>query len=88
MSIQFWSIGLKKHTKMIENHVHIRYTDHFKQVGVREKNDSHCVTVSELFEKVKVPFGTALTFIRPPCSDLIHHIYATWSKHIKLIEML
>ena len=36
---------------MIENHVHIRSTDHFKQVGVREKTDrneinsvdDHCV---------------------------------------------
>ena len=35
MSIQVWRIGLQKRTKMIENHVHIRYTDHFKQVGVR-----------------------------------------------------
>ena len=29
----------KTHTKMIENHVHISSTDHFKHVGVREKND-------------------------------------------------
>ena len=36
MSIQFW-IGLQKLAKMIENHVHIRSTDHFKQVGVRGK---------------------------------------------------
>ena len=51
MAIQVWSIGLQKHTKMIENYVHIRYIDHFKQVGVREKNDrneinsvdDHCV---------------------------------------------
>ena len=25
--------------KNIEYHVHIRSTDHFKQIGVREKND-------------------------------------------------
>ena len=37
MSIQVWSFGLQKLTKMIENHVHIRSTDHFKQVGVRGK---------------------------------------------------
>ena len=37
MSIQVWRIGLQKHTKMIENHVHIRSTNHFKQVGVRGK---------------------------------------------------
>ena len=32
MFIQVWSIGLQKLTKMIENHVYIRSTDHFKQV--------------------------------------------------------
>ena len=37
MSIQVWSIGLSKREKMIEYHVHIRPTDHFKQVGVRGK---------------------------------------------------
>ena len=37
MSIQVGSIGLQKLTKMIENHVHIRFIDHFKQVGVRGK---------------------------------------------------
>ena len=37
MSIQVWSIGLQKLTKMNENHVHFRSTDHFKQVGVRGK---------------------------------------------------
>ena len=34
MFIQVWSIGLQKLTQMI---VHIRSTDHFKQVGVRGK---------------------------------------------------
>ena len=50
MSIQVWSIGLQKHTKIIEIHVHIRSTDHFKQIGVRGKMsneinnmDDHCV---------------------------------------------
>ena len=37
MSIQVLSIGLQKLTNMIENHVHIRSTDHFKQVEVRGK---------------------------------------------------
>ena len=37
MSIQVWSIGLQKLTKMTENNVHIRSTDHFKQVGVSGK---------------------------------------------------
>ena len=41
MFIQVWSIELQKLTKMIENHVHIRSTDHFKQVGVHEKNDGN-----------------------------------------------
>ena len=40
MSSKVWSIGFSKHEKMIEYHVHIRSTDHFKQIGVRErKND-------------------------------------------------
>ena len=37
MFIQVWSIGLQKLTNIIENHVHIRSTDHFKQVGVHGK---------------------------------------------------
>ena len=37
MFIQVWSIGLQTRTKMIRNHVHIRSTDHFKQVGVHGK---------------------------------------------------
>ena len=37
MFIQVWSIGLQQRTKMIGNYVHIRSTDHFKQVGVRGK---------------------------------------------------
>ena len=37
MSIQVWSSGLQKHTRMIENHVNIGSTDNFKQVGVRDK---------------------------------------------------
>ena len=37
MFIQVWSIELQKLTKMIENYVHIRSPDHFKQVGVHGK---------------------------------------------------
>ena len=37
MSCKVWSIGLSKHEKMIQYHVHIRSTDQFKQFGVREK---------------------------------------------------
>ena len=39
MSSKVWSIGIQKHTKMIQHHVHIRSTDHSNQVGVHEKND-------------------------------------------------
>ena len=37
MSSKDWSIGTQKHTKMIQHHVHIRFTDKFNQVGVHEK---------------------------------------------------
>ena len=33
-----WSIGIQKHTNMIQHHVHTRSTDQFNQVGVHEKN--------------------------------------------------
>ena len=39
MSSKVWSIGIQKHTKMIQHHVHIRSTDQFNQVGVHAKND-------------------------------------------------
>ena len=39
MSSKVWSIGIQKHTKMIQHHVHIRSTGQFNQVGVHEKND-------------------------------------------------
>ena len=40
MSSKVLGIGSSKHEKMIEYHVHIIIsTDHFKQIGVREKND-------------------------------------------------
>ena len=37
MSSKVWSFGLSKHEKMVEYHDHVRSTDQFKQVGVREK---------------------------------------------------
>ena len=37
MFIQVWSTVLHKRTKMIGNHVHIRSTDHLKQVRVHGK---------------------------------------------------
>ena len=39
MSSKVWSIGIQKHTTMIQHHVHIRSTDQFNRVGVHEKND-------------------------------------------------
>ena len=70
MFIQVRSIGLQKLTKMIENHVHIRSTDHFKQVGVHGKMtnetnsvDDRCVwlcirvTSSSIGKVLKLPDG-------------------------------
>ena len=37
MSSKVWSIGLQKHTKMIQHHVHNGSTHQVKQVGVHEK---------------------------------------------------
>ena len=37
MSSKVWSIGIQKHTKMIQHHVHIRSTDQFNQIGMHEK---------------------------------------------------
>ena len=39
MSSKVWSIGIQKHTEMIQHHAHIGSTDQFNQVGVHEKND-------------------------------------------------
>ena len=39
MSSKDGSIGLQKHTKMIQHHVYIKSTDQFKQVGVCEKKN-------------------------------------------------
>ena len=40
MSSKVWSIGFSKHEQIIEYHVHIRSTDHFKQIGVRETKNT------------------------------------------------
>ena len=62
MSFQLRSTGLQKLTKMIENHVHIISTDHFKQVGVRGKMtemkpivDDQCVWLC-----VRVTFSSSI----------------------------
>ena len=47
MFIQVWSIGFSKLTKMIENHVHIRSTDHSKQVGVHGKMTNEINSVDD-----------------------------------------
>ena len=39
MSCKVRSIGIQKHTKMIQHHVLIRSTDQFNQVGAHENND-------------------------------------------------
>ena len=58
MFIYAWSIGLQKLTKMIENHVHFRSTDHFKQVGVHGK-----MTEMKLIVSMANAFGCA--FVQP-----------------------
>ena len=62
MCIQVWSIGLQKLTKMIENHLHIRSTDNFKQVGVHGKmtneinsEDDRCVCLS-----IRITFSSSI----------------------------
>ena len=40
-----WSIGIPKHTKTIQHHVHIRSTDQFKQVGVHVKNGRNEISI-------------------------------------------
>ena len=47
MFIKVWSIGLQKLTKTIENHVHIRSTDNFKQVGVHGKMTNEINSVDD-----------------------------------------
>ena len=37
MSSKVWSIGIQKHTKMIQHHVHVRSAYQFNQVGVHQK---------------------------------------------------
>ena len=39
MFSQVWSIGIQKHKKSIQHHVHIRSAYQFNQVGLHEKND-------------------------------------------------
>ena len=58
MSSKVWSIGIQKHTKMIQYHVHIRSTDHFNQVGVHEK-------IIEMRSIVWMPIVFGCAFVLP-----------------------
>ena len=62
MSIQVWSIGLQKLTKMIENHLHIRSTDHFKQVGMRDRNETRGNSVDDqcVWLCIRVTFSSSI----------------------------
>ena len=62
MFIQVCSIGLQKLTKMIENHVHIRSTDHFKQVGVHGKltNEINSVDDRCVWLCIRVTFSSSI----------------------------
>ena len=44
MSSKVWSIGMQKHTKMIQGHVHIRSKDQFNQVGVHMFQHIHILS--------------------------------------------
>ena len=70
MFIQVWNIGLQKLKFFFENHVHIRSTYHFKQVGVQGKMTNEinsvddrcvwlciCVTFSSIGNVLKLPDG-------------------------------
>ena len=67
MSSKVWSIGLQKHTKMIQHYLYMRSTDQFKQVWVREENDrnkingvdDHCVWlwIRVTFSSIQKVFG-------------------------------
>ena len=39
MSSKVWSIGIQRHTKMNQHHVHIRSIDQYNQVGCMKIND-------------------------------------------------
>ena len=62
MFIQVWSIGLHKLTKMIENHVYIRSTDHFKQVGMHGKmtNEIKSVDGRCIWLCIRVTFSSSI----------------------------
>ena len=47
MFIHVWSIGLQKLTKMIENHVHIRSTDHLNRLGCIKKMTNEINSVDD-----------------------------------------
>ena len=56
------SIGIQKNTKMIQQHVHIRSTDQFSQVGVHGKNDRneiHIVDAYHVWLCIRVTFSSS-----------------------------
>ena len=55
MSSKVWSIGIQKHTKMIQHHVHIRSIDQFNQVEVHEKK----MTAMRSVVLMTIAFGCA-----------------------------
>ena len=62
MFIQVLSIGLHKLTKIIENHVHIRSTDHFKQVGVHGKMTNEIDSVDDrcVWLCIRITFSSSI----------------------------
>ena len=62
MFIQVWSIGLQKLNKMIENHVHIRSTDNFKQVGEHGKMTNEINSVDDrcVWLCIRITFSSSI----------------------------
>ena len=62
MSSKVWSIGIQKHTKTIQHHVHIRSTDQFNQLGVHEKkidrNEINSVDAHRVWLRIHVTFSS------------------------------
>ena len=65
----FILVGLQKFTKMIENHVHIRSTDDFKQVGVHGKMTNEINSVDDrcVWLCIRITFSSSIgKGYRPP----------------------
>ena len=65
MSSKVWSLEfISKHEKMVEYHVHVRSTDQFKQVGVREKNDRNEINnVGSPHLRKHLPIASGFSFL-------------------------